>query len=733
MSISHREPNGLTGEVGLDTNLRERTVVQMQEIGRKRLQVPRVIAVVGASPVGSGNYYGARLLANVISAGPDATVFPVNPRYANTEVQGLAAYGRLSDLPTVPDLVLLVTPVRLIPDILREAGALGVATAVVISAEFGDERARKALDETVADIGRTTGMRIIGPNSMGVLNGVGALNASFSSATYDGGLRPGPVAVLGQSGAALTYFLQVNRDQRLGYSWLISTGNEAATTLEELFEDVVVDEATSVIMMFVEGVSDGTRFRRAAYAARSLGKPVLMLKAGASESGREAVQSHTGRIAGADHIFTAVAEETGIVRVGSYQELFDCARSLAELGAPNRDAPHGRRAVVIGTSGGAVTLIADHLSAAGWTLPKLPAPVREKLEAESCQKGLGNPIDITGTFADVTLMPRMLRVISTYSDVDAVFVVTGAGGAPAETVATEIAAVAPAIGHEIYVAWVGMPPEVARALDRPGICAYPDPLRAVAAAEASAQFRCSQTQYRQDGRPSAPPAIGVQQRSVERNGLWTAAETLCYVDAAGVRCAPFTVSTGLDPEEVAGLAGQIGYPVVLKLDSRSLNHKSDQGGVKLGLADRAAVIDATGAFREIAARDGLARPRVLVQAMIRGIEILVGVKRDPAFGPVLLLGSGGTLAELRHDALAVVLPASRRDLDRMLWRHTTLSRLIAGYRGAPPADRDSLVDVLEHISEWALARGDSLMEADFNPVMVSEEGAFVVDARAVFE
>lgn len=270
-----------------------------------------------------GNYYGARLLSNVLNAGPSLPVYPVNPRYAGTEVQGLPCHACLADLPAVPDLVLITSPVRTVVPTLEEAASLGVATAVVISSELGETAARRALDEAVARIARDSGMRIIGPNSMGVMNGHARLNCSFSSGTHRGGFRPGPVAVLGQSGAVISYLLQTHAVSDLGYSWMVSTGNEAGTTLEQLLEGVVADPGTGIVLLFLEGVTDGPALRRAALRAAVQGKPVLLLKSGVSEAGARAVESHTGRIAGGREVYAALALEAGIHQAVSYDDLFD--------------------------------------------------------------------------------------------------------------------------------------------------------------------------------------------------------------------------------------------------------------------------------------------------------------------------------------------------------------------------------------------------------------------------
>lgn len=697
------------------------------------LTVPSAVAIVGASRLEGGSYYGARLMANVLAARPTAVVYPINPRLAGEDIEGHRVYADLAELPAVPDMVVITTPVATIGPILRQAAAMGVRTSVIISAERGDEAARARFSDEVAAIARESGMRIIGPNSMGVMNAHAGLNCSFTSATHGIGLTPGPLAAITQSGAAIAYLLQVFRGTSLGYSWLISTGNETGTSFEQIFEEVLQDERTQVLLLFVEGLSDGLRFRRSALAARNAGKAVLMLNVGVSDAGRGAVQSHTGRIAGANEALAAVADEASIVRATTFQDLFDAAKALVEQAVSRRERPHSRRAVVLTTSGGAGTLTADLLSARGWTLPDLAPDIVAEIEVIGKQKGVGNPVDVTGAFADKTMLRRLITAVSHSENIDAIIVATGAGGTLAAGVAAEIVEGAKGLRQEVYVAWVGMTPQVAEVFDGTPVTAYPDPSRAVAAAEACALFRSGQAQRAAVGIDSALGAYRAQLQGGASPRLRAAAEVLDDVTAAGVRCAPYAVCPSLERDAVVAASSAIGYPVVLKLDAPAMSHKSDAGGVALDLRDAAAVESALARLRRVAEEQQLVAPRLLVQAMVRGVEVLVGIKRDHAFGPLLVVGLGGTTAELHADsAVSILLPATPERLDALVARHRTLPTLLAGYRGQPRCDEAGLRQAIERIALWATGKGEALDEADFNPVIVNAEGAFVADARAVY-
>ena len=700
------------------------------------LLAPSAIAVVGASDINGGNYYGARVLANLVNAGTKAAIFPINPRLAGQRLFDLPVYASLSELPVAPDLVFIVAPVKVVVSTLREAAGLGVATSVVISAETGSEEAKAAFRAEVADISARSGMRIIGPNSMGVMNGLLDLNGSFASSTADGRVLPGTIACLSQSGATIACLLQWFRSTSTGFSWLVSTGDESATGLEELLEAMVFDPTVTVIMLFVEGLKDGDRFRRAALAAQAAGKPIVMLQVGMSDKGRESVQSHTGRVAGTREVFGAVAAETGISRTYSFVEFFGTAKALAQVSARATGLPRNRRAAVITVSGGAASLAADLLSEAGWTLPTFTSETVAGIEKATSQASTGNPADITGVWRDNSRLAGTMSAIAADASIDSIFLMMGAGGNFAKQVAETIASVAPTSTQTVYVAWVGMSEESRAIFDNAGIPAFDDLPLAISAAEACTVFAQNQADKGKHAdllsllqlRDRTSPG---DQDSAPADTLWTVTETLNDLRAAGLSCAPFDVSVGIDPVDIAKRSEAIGYPVVLKLSSADLNHKSDEGGVALRLADRDAVLKAAQEFESIAARKQLLHPSVLVQRMAGGVEILVGIKRDPSFGLFLVLGLGGTLAELHGEVVATPLPTTPAILRELLSRHAKLNILLDGYRGQAPVDRTMLASFLESFADWAVGKGSALHEVDLNPVMANSREIFIVDGRVI--
>ena len=701
---------------------------------RTVLSSPKAIAVAGASDLEGGNYYGARVLANLVQGGARATIYPVNPRLAGSRLHDLPVYGSLSNLPTTPDLVFVVTPTKFVIPTLKEAAGMGIATAVVVTAESGSEDERRIFRDQIAQLSRSSGMTIIGPNSMGVMNGMLSLNGSFASGTADGRVPPGSIACLSQSGATLSAMLQWFGNSRIGFSWLISTGDESATGIEALMEAMVEDPEVGSIMLFLEGVGDGAAFRRAALAARVAGKPVTMLQVGKSDKGREAVASHTGRVAGTREVFSGLARETGIIETEDFVEFFATARTLSQRAQRPNNLARNRKAALISVSGGAASLGADQIYSMGWELPEFSPELAAALTEATGQPGVHNPADLGGVWRNPDKMTKAIRTIAQDDSIDTIFISMGAGGVFARAVAEAIARAAEAITQDIFVAWVGMTPDVYEVFDRASIPAFSDLPVALRAAEACARFSQDQLEARQAAElldilsqaPSATPP------SARHPGLWTVSEALDDLRQAGLPCAAFDVVASLDPQDIVTSAARIGFPVVIKLSSPDLNHKSDEGGVAVGLKDAQAVEAAVATFQTMADRMQLTRLSVLIQKMERGVELLVGIKRDPSFGLVLVAGLGGTHAELHGEIAATVLPTTRSVLRDLLSRNRKVNALLDGYRGQTGADRDALLSFLEAFARWAQGKGEALQEVDLNPVMVSGNHISIVDARVVW-
>ncbi len=700
------------------------------------LPSPQVIAVAGASDLDGGNYYGARVLANLVEGGSSAMIYPVNPRLAGTALLGLPVFASLSGLPSTPDMVFVVTPIKFVISTLEEAAELGVASCVVVTAESGDESERLIFRTRIAQIALASGMLIIGPNSMGIMNGNLKLNGSFASGARGGRVPPGSIACLSQSGATISAMLQWFGETPVGFSWLVSTGDESATGIEELMQAMVDDPSVRSVMLFLEGVGDGSAFRRAALSARMAEKPVTMLQVGKSDKGRAAVQSHTGRVAGRREVFAAVAQETGIIETESFVEFFSVGRTMAQRPQRRGQLPRNRRAAVVTVSGGAASLAADQIEAVGWELAEFTPAMVAAIASSTGQSGIHNPADIGGVWRNPDKVTRAICAIAEDDSIDTIFLSLGAGGVFAEAVARAVVKATEAISQDVFVAWVGISTDIQKIFDTAGIPAFGDFPLAVRTAEACARFSQGQTDRDEavellrvlDQAPAHPVTL----TSDASQSIWTVTEALEDLRQAGLPCAAFDIAPALDTADIVSRAERIGFPIVLKLSSPDMNHKSDDGGVAIRLCNGAAVEAAAETFKAIAVRKGLSAPAVLVQKMSQGVEILVGIKRDPSFGLVLVVGLGGTLAELHAEIAAVVLPTTPSMLRQALSRNARLNMLLDGYRGQPAADREALASFLADFADWALGKGEALQEVDLNPVMVSGERISIVDARAVW-
>ncbi|MEV8516933.1 acetate--CoA ligase family protein [Dactylosporangium sp. NPDC051484] len=700
------------------------------------LTSPRTVAVVGASSPET-SWYGGRVYENLLKNATGRRVVPVNQRLAGQALLGQRVVGSLGDLQEAPDLVVVATPAPTVPALLEEAAAAGAKSVLVLGSYKGDDPdGPTRFDATLRELSRRLALPVLGPNSMGLMNGNAELIATFGSGS-DHGVPPGGLAFLSQSGAAISFMLQLYADLPFGYSHLISTGNEAALSLPELLEHVVDDDETEAVLLFLEGLSDGALLRRSLARARVLGKPVAALKVGRSAAGQAAAQSHTGRVASDATVLEALVEESGVQLVTSYEQLFDIGQRFAGVRRERRD--RGKRAVVVGTSGGVGVATSDDLTEAGWELPELTGEVVAKLRtvtgAENLPSHLANPIDVTGTFGDTSRLavklPEIVKIVAESGDYDEVFLASGAGGLKSVGVAEGLACVVSAgLPVPVSVGWVAVPELARDTLNEAGCFVYPDPQRAVRASSAIVDALGDATD-RANAEVIASFADGAMPRAPEGSTVATPGELFDELSGAGIPIAPYALlSPAASDDEVLSAAAAIGYPLVAKIDSRALVHKSDVGGVILGIDGEAALRAAWSRLSAVLGEHG-GDGRILLQRSVSGVEVLVGAKWDQQLGHLLVVGLGGTLTELLADVRATLLPTHPGRVADLIERHRRLWQLLEGYRGGCAGDRAALVKVVERTADWLVRKGPAVQELDFNPVIVNEEGAFVVDARTV--
>lgn len=683
---------------------------------------PRSVAVIGASR--DPSTVGGSVLANLKAAGFAGRVIPVNP--SASTVQGLPAVPSIAALDEAVDLAVIAVPPAHVLPTLKECVAKGVRGAVVISAGFreigGEGQAREA--ELRAWL-RGQPIRVLGPNCLGWIRPGHRLNVTFAP----GMPRPGRIAFISHSGALAVAILDWSRERPMGFSLFASLGNQADLTETDVLAAVAEDAETQVIVAYLEGVADGRRFFETLRAVTAA-KPVVVLKAGRSAEAARAVTSHTGALAGSDRAFEAAVKQAGAVRVHTVEALFDLAHALER-----QPVPKGRRLAVVTNGGGLGIVATDAARDAGLVVPSLGTEVEARLRTVlPPTASVANPVDLVGD-ADAARFHDVLHVLGSAAVVDAALVLlTAQAGTDSATVARAIASATRGWRIPVIAAFVGGPRVApgASALEEAGIPSYPFPERAVAALGGMTLVGEARRE-----RPAEAPAMvssdvarrhlhALREARSERLGLLDLQPVLA---AYGIRVAQARLAT--TAEDAASAAAQIGFPVALKIVSPDITHKTDVGGVRLGLASAAEVAEAARVMLERARRE---HPQariagVLLQPMVpRGKELLLGVVRDPQFGPMVVVGFGGIYVEVLNDTAARLAPVTPAEAREML-EELRMAPVLRGIRGEPPVDLPALADTISRFSSLAVDLPD-LVEVELNPLMASPEGAIAVDARA---
>jgi acetate---CoA ligase (ADP-forming) len=676
---------------------------------------PRTVAVVGADR--TRGRIGSEILHNLRVSGFRGRIVPVNPRASS--IESLPCHARVTEIPGEVDLAVIVVPAAKVESVVDDCLAKGVKALVVISAGFsetGEEgRAREAV---LVEKIRASGVRMIGPNCMGILNTDPKvrLNATFSP-VYP---PDGRVAMLSQSGALGLAILDYARRLNLGISTFVSVGNKPDVSGNDLLQYWEEDPRTDVILLYLESFGNPRNFGPIARRV-SRSKPVVVVKAGRSSAGARAASSHTGAMAESDAVVGALLRQSGVIRTRTLEELFDVATLLS-----NQPLPAGKRVAIVTNAGGPGILAADACEAMGLPLaalsPDTASALRAFLPAEA---SIGNPVDVLAS-ASAEDYRRAVRLVLADSGVDSLLVIfIPPLVTDADTVAAAIVAEARESSKTVLATFMsakGAPPGLAP------IPCYPFPESAVTALSRAVEY----AEWRRRPVPATRELTDLRvdearefiALAFERGEGWlTPAEARSVLTAFGIPVARSRVAAGWN--EVRRAAKEIGFPVVLKAIGPTLLHKSDVGGVKLDLANVAAL---RRAFQDLQQRLGHRVTGFLVQEMVPGgVEVIVGAVFDRTFGPLILYGSGGTLVELLGDTAFRIAPLSDADVSDMLNEVKGTARL-RGFRGTPPADEKALADVLLRASAL-LEACPEIQEMDLNPVKVFETGARVVDFR----
>jgi acetyltransferase len=682
------------------------------------LLAPRSVAIVGASPT---SYVGRVVIENLQAMGFEGPVYPVNPRY--DEVLGQPCYPSIDDVPEAPEAVAAAVRIDLVPGVLRSAGARGVRAAIVPGGGFSEtgEAARVAQAE-IGEVAHQFGMAVAGPNCMGV---IAPGRAALYIGTIPEHLLPGSVAVVSQSGSVIE--AMVNMGPRVGFSALVSSGTEVATSCGDYLEYFASDPATSSACLFIEGFRDPEAFIRGAKAMREAGKPLAVLQAGRSAESAAAIAAHSGTLAGADEVVTGLLHQLGAIGLDDLDELIE----VSEVFAHGR-MPEGRRMIAVGDSGGEAQLVADHARALGFHLPEPTDAMKARLRALWPHFSyIGNPVDPWGVDADFPpLYDEILQAMAD-EEVDIVAVAIDKvtswmgdheidlGTASAESL---IRAVKRTGKFGVYFTLHGMGPahpSVREELRAAGIPLLHGLRPSLVALRRAAWWR--------SWRPRTPVDIPAGETTPlpldEPGPVLSEASSRRILAAYGVPMVDGDVAA--TSEEAVALAERLGHPVVMKADAPGVAHKSAAGIVAVGVAGAEAVRETFVRLVARAESNGTPARGVLVEATASGVEVICGMRHDPVFGPVVLLGVGGTLTEVLKDVSVRLVPPSKEDLDEMLGE-CAVGRLLARAGGDP----SGLLATVAGLARLATDHPE-VREVDVNPIFVSEVGTAAADALVV--
>jgi acyl-CoA synthetase (NDP forming) len=691
--------------------------------GAEKILHPRSVAVFGASD--SKDKFGGRIMHFLVRHGFAGEIYPINPRRA--EVVGRKAYPSIAAAPAPADVAILAVPGGAIVQTAREAADAGVGCCVIIAtgfAEAGEEGiARQA---ALVDIVRRTGMRIMGPNCMGLVVPHHRMALCSSVVLDTDQLRDGPIGLVSQSGALMVSIYDRAATDGIGFRHCVSLGNQSDLELCDFIDSMVDDPATEAICVYVEGFLDGGRFRRAAAAARVAGKPLIVLKTGRTDAGVASARSHTASLAGSFEVFAAVCREEGVVNARDPDDMVRAAHFLVRHGKPRRGGVG-----ILSSSGGGTGIASDRVTELGLRLAVLSPTTRAQLGELLLPPQADNPIDLGGrkTPEDQEIAGDAARIL--FADPDVAYGLAILTSMPFFAARTKlIGEAAQAADKPVMItltpgAAANAPRQALRDLGQFYFDRFEDALRVLAIVAEHDTLRASPPSAAT--RPPDLPGSDVIQTLPD--GPLADGDVKRVLGAYGVTLAREAVAPTAN--EAAQAAGAIGFPVVLKAVSRAVVHKSDLGAVRLGLASAEAVAQAA---REMTTRLAGAKAGVegfVVQETVRGAaEVIVGARRDPQFGAVVMLGLGGIAVEILKDVALAPAPVSA-DRARAMLDSLVAAPLFTGARGRPPLDVDAIIDAVVRVSWLAADLGPRLNDLEVNPLIVGRagEGAVAVDAR----
>ncbi|WP_207539472.1 acetate--CoA ligase family protein [Sabulicella rubraurantiaca] len=676
---------------------------------------PRSVAVVGAS--GDPDKLGGRTLFHIKELGFSGRIYPIN--VSSREVQGLPAWPSLRDLPEVPDCALIVLPAKLVAAALEDCVAKGIRHVQILSSGFAEEGGEGvAMQERLVAIARDAGIRFTGPNALGSISPPDGFFGTFSSLLATARPGPGRIGVATQSGAYGSHIYAVAGFRGLGISRAIATGNEADLDVAACIDYLAEDEGTAVICASLEGCRNGERLRAALLKAAAARKPVVVMKVGRTEEGAAAAATHTGALAGEDRVIDAVFRECGAYRASSIEEMLDIAYLCSVAAVPPLPGVG-----ILSVSGGIGVLMADAAVEAGLPVPPMPPETLSRITEIQPVAGGRNPIDTTAQLnGRMHVFEGISQVMMEGAELGSLLFYLAHLGRNEERfppLEQAMAALRRRFPDRLVVAVMTHVDSIRLRLEALGIPVFEDPTRAVRAVAAASRLRDLQAEA------AAPPAP--RPSGVRLAGAGNEAAAKALLREAGLPVPPEHACA--TEEAAAAAADALGYPVVMKILSDDIPHKTEVGGVLLGVADADAV---RAGFAELMRRARAMRPEakldgVLVAPMLKGgVETIIGTQRDPVFGPMVMFGLGGVSVELFADVAFASAPLTPERAGALV-DSVRGARLLGGWRGAAPCDRAALVSALVAVSELAAAE-EGIESVEVNPLLVRSDGAFALDA-----
>ena len=683
------------------------------------LFAPRSVAVIGASS--DAGRIGGKPIAYMIKQKFQGALYPVNP--SRDEIQGLKSYRSLADLPEVPDVAVVAVPAQFAPQAVMDLAAMGVKGCVMLTAGFAEvSEAGAVVQAGMVATAKAAGMRLMGPNCLGLFNAGIGYYATFTASVETGWPMSGRIGIASQSGAYGTHLFTAARNRGIGVPICVTTGNEADVTIGDVIGWLAEDPGTDVIAAYAEGIREAESFTTALAAARAARKPVVLMKVGRSGLGAKAAASHTASIAGDDAITEAVLREFGVVRARTTEEMLDIAHLATRKIYPVRGTLG-----VMTVSGGAGVLISDAAEACGVSMPEMPQAAQKKLFELISFCAPRNPVDCTAQafneFPKVGMFLDSLCGDGGYSTVLGFFSQTGGAPSVAARLRETLRATRDKYPDRLYVLSILADAGKVADYEADGFTVFEDPTRAVIAIGAMHTY--GDAFAKAAGAP--PPVVPAVKLPATTPTEAMAKRILAQAGIAAVPEKPCA-----SPQEAMAAAAGFGFPVVMKILSPDIIHKSEIGGVLLGVPDAEAVLDG---YETLLQRAGQHAPDARIEGVLvarqlsGGTECIMGIVRDPVFGPVAMFGLGGIFVEILKDVTFHRCPFGA-DVAEAMIRSIRGAPLLLGARGRKPADIKALATMLARLSVFAVQSGPALRAIDLNPVfaMPDGEGAFAADA-----